>query len=153
DPAAQSLALGEGLRKAAQGIGTALRWVASPLTAVLIASLLLAAGLVYVLLPSSRKNRLRQLVSGFRETTTVDFYRDFLWTLSKVGIRKHPALTAREFAVQVRATIPDDGVDFITEKFCEARYGGTPPAPDERRRIDQILLRLAAITPEKRGGP
>jgi transglutaminase-like putative cysteine protease len=150
DPAAQSLALGEGLRKVVHGVTAALGVVASPLSALLIVGLLLAAALVYALLPRSRKNRLRQFVSGFRETTTVDFYRDFLWTVSKLGIRKHPALTAREFAVQVRATISDDGVDFITEKFCETRYRGTPPEPDERRRIDEILARLSAFQAEKR---
>ena len=133
----------------ARGLGSALRIVLSPLTVALLASLVVVAAIIYALLPRSRKNRLRQLVSGFRESTTVDFYRDFLWTLSKLGIRKHPALTAREFAVQVRASIPDEGVDFITEKFCEARYRGTPPEADERRRIDQILLRLAALHLEK----
>src|SRR6185295_7034431 len=90
DPATQSLALGSGLRKVAQALGSALRVVVSPLTVALLASLVLVAAIVYALLPRSRKNRLRQLVSGFRESTTVDFYRDFLWTLSKLGIRKHP---------------------------------------------------------------
>jgi hypothetical protein len=150
DPAAQSLALGEGLRKVAQGVAAAIRVVASPLTAALLVALILAAALVYALLPRSRKNRLRQLVAGFRETTTVDFYRDFLWTVSKLGIRKHPALTAREFAVQVRTTIGDEGVDYITEKFCEARYRGTPPEPEERRRIEEILARLSTLQLEKR---
>jgi hypothetical protein len=89
-------------------------------------------------------------VAGFREPTTEDYYRDFLWTMTKFGIRKHPALTAREFAVQVRAAIPEDGIDFITEKFCEARYRGTPPGPEERRRIDDILDRLAKLSLEKR---
>jgi len=150
DPTAQSLALGEGLRKIAQGAAAAIRVVASPLTAALLVALILAAALVYALLPRSRKNRLRQFVAGFRETTTVDFYRDFLWTVSKLGIRKHPALTAREFAVQVRTTIPDEGVDYITEKFCEARYRGTPPEPEERRRIEEILARLSTLQLEKR---
>jgi transglutaminase-like putative cysteine protease len=150
DPTVQSLALGEGLRKIARGLTATLRVVVSPVTAVLLVALVVLAALVYALLPRSRKNRLRQFVSGFRETTTVDFYRDFLWTLSKLGIRKHPALTAREFAVQVRTTIPDDGVDFITEKFCEARYRGTPPEPEERRRIDEILARLSVLQLEKR---
>lgn len=150
DPAAQSLALGEGMRKIAALLSRAVRFVVSPRSAIVLVVLGLAAIAAYALLPRSRKMRLRQIVSGFKETTTVDFYRDFLWTLSKLGIRKHPALTAREFALQVRSSIPDDGVDFITEKFCEARYRGTPPAPDERRRIDQILVRLASIALPKR---
>jgi hypothetical protein len=72
----------------------------------------------------------------------VDFYRDFLWALSRRGIRKHPALTPREFAGQIRLTLKDEGVDFVTDKFYEARYRGTPPSPDERRRIDEVLRRL-----------
>lgn len=150
DPATQSLALGQGLRKVARGIAAGARWVFSPVTALLLAGLGFAAAVGYLLLPRSRKNRLRQLVSGFRETTTIDFYRDFLWTLSNLGIRKHPALTAREFAAQIRSTIPDPGIDFITEKFCEARYRGTPPDPRERRAIDEILARLAKVSLEKR---
>jgi len=70
--------------------------------------------------------------------------------MTKFGLRKHPALTAREFAAQVRAAVPEEGIDFITEKFCEARYRGTPPGPDERRRIDAILERLTKLALEKR---
>jgi hypothetical protein len=150
DPTTQSLALGEGLKKIAGWVGSVARLVFSPVTAGILASLALLAAVVYLLLPLSRKNRLRQLVSGFRDTTTVDFYRDFLWTLSKLGIRKHPALTAREFAAQIRGTIPEPGIDFITEKFCEARYRGTPPDPKERRTVDEILERLAKVSLEKR---
>ena len=80
----------------------------------------------------------------------MDFYRDFLWTFSKLGIRKNPAHTAREFALQLRSTVQDDGIDFITEKFYEARYRGTPPQPAERRRIDEILDRLTKLSLEKK---
>jgi transglutaminase-like putative cysteine protease len=145
DPSTQSLALGEGLKKAAEWAGVVAKAVFSPVAAAIVGSFLFVAAIVYLMLPRSRKNRLRQLVSGFKETTTVDFYRDYLWTLSKIGIRKHPALTAREFAVVVRATIPEQGIDFITEKFCEARYRGTAPSADERRKIDEILGRLALV--------
>lgn len=148
DPSIQALALGEGARKLMSVLSALLGWVASPATLTRLATLVVLVGIGYVLLPRSRKNRLRQFVSGFKETTSVDFYRDFLWTLSKLGMRKHPALTAREFAMQVRAAVPDDGIDFITEKFCEARYRGTPPQGEERRRIDEILRRLAAHTPK-----
>jgi hypothetical protein len=146
DPSLQALALGEGTRKLLHAVQALLHWLASPLSLGLLGSLVLLAVVAYALLPRSRKNRFRQFVSGFRETTTVDFYRDFLWTLSKVGVRKHPALTAREFAVQVRASIADEGIDFITEKFCETRYRGTPPEAEDRRRIDEILARLAEKT-------
>jgi transglutaminase-like putative cysteine protease len=145
DPATQALALGEGARKLLAGAGAVARWILSPLTGVVLAGAAALGILGYALLPRGRKDRLRQIVAGFREPTTVDFYRDFLWTLSRLGLRKHPALTAREFAVQVRANIPDDGIDFITEKFCEARYRGTPPEPEDRQKIDAILKRLSQV--------
>ncbi|MBI3856355.1 MAG: DUF3488 domain-containing protein, partial [Planctomycetes bacterium] len=150
DPSVQSLALGEGLRKAARVLISVARAIASPLTAAILVGLVLASAVTYSLLPRSRKNRLRQLVAGFREPTPVDFYRDFLWILTKLGIRKHPALTAREFAVQVKASIPEEGITFLTEKYCEARFRGTPPAPEERRRIDDILERLTKLAPAKK---
>ncbi len=143
DPVTQSAAFAQGMRKLATLLAEAAHWLFSPATLAGVVGILVVGGVIYALLPRSRKIRFRQFVSGFRETTTVDFYRDFLWTLSKLGLKKHPALTAREFAAQVRATIADDGVDFITEKFCEARYRATPPGPEERERIDDILARLA----------
>ncbi len=148
DPATQALALGEGLRKLGGVLETLLAWALSPWHLAGFGGMLVLAFVAYLLLPRSRKLRIRQIVAGFKEPTTIDFYRDFLWTLSKRGIRKHPALTAREFALQVRAQIPDDGVDYITEKFCEARYRGTPPGRDERRRIDEILRRIAELQPK-----
>jgi len=145
DPATQALALGEGARRLLAGTLALTAWIASPLTGAILAILLGLSVVGYALLPRSRKDRLRQIVSGFKEPTTVDFYRDFLWILSKLGFRKHPALTAREFAAQIRASIPVDGIDFITEKFCEARYRGTPPESADRERIDAILKRLAQV--------
>lgn len=149
DPSAQNLALAEGARKVLGFLAALLRFIASPITAAALAAIALLGVLVYALLPRSRKNRLRQLVSGFKETTTVDFYRDFLWTMSKLGVRKHPALTAREFAAQARSVVADDGIDFITERFCEERYRGTSPEPADRAKIDQILERLAQVHLQK----
>jgi hypothetical protein len=148
DPTTQAMALGQGARNLLTWIETVLRWVVSPVSLSALGGLLVLCLVAYLLLPRSRKLRIRQIVAGFKDPTTIDFYRDFLWTLSKRGIRKHPALTAREFAVQVRALIPDDGIDFITEKFCEARYRGTPPEKEERRRIDDILRRIAELQPK-----
>jgi transglutaminase-like putative cysteine protease len=145
DPATQAMALGGVARRLLGGLAAVARGVLSPLAALHAAAIIAVAGLVYALLPRRRKNRLRQMVAGFREPTTVDFYRDFLWTLSKRGFRKHPALTAREFAAQVRASIPDEGIDYVTEKFCEARYRGTPPEVEDLLKIDAILRRLSQV--------
>ncbi len=116
----------------------------SPAALGSFAALAAALAAAYALLPGRHRNRLRQLAAGFREKTTVDFYRDFLWTLSRRGLRKHPALTAREFAFQARRRIDDPGIDFITEKFYRARYRGTPPTTEELRQIREAIERLRA---------
>lgn len=102
---------------------------------------------IYLLLPSRQRARLRQIVSGFRERTSVDFYRDFLWALARRGFRKLPALTAREFARQVRASLADPGVDFVTEKFYEVRYRGDEVSAEDRRNIDEAIERLRRTPP------
>jgi hypothetical protein len=117
-------------------------WIVSPAVMGTAAAIALATLLVYLLLPHARRRRLRQFVTGFRETTTVDFYRDFLWALSKRGIRKHPALTAREFARQIGGTVAGTDVEFVTERFYETRYRGTPPTMEDRERIDRIIAEL-----------
>jgi transglutaminase-like putative cysteine protease len=142
DPKVQSESLGQALSAVVEAGGAAARFIASPPAALTVAGLLAAAALFYLLLPGSQRRRLRQVFAGFREHASIDFYRDFLWALSRRGIRKHPALTPREFAGQVRLTVKDDGIDFVTEKFYEAKYRGTPPTPEDRRRIDEIIQRL-----------
>jgi transglutaminase-like putative cysteine protease len=132
-----------GLQQFSGALARAGRRIASPAVAATLVALALLAAVLYSLLPRNRRNRIRQLVSGFRETTSVDFYQDFLWTLSRRSIHRHPALTAREFARQVRAAIPDEGIDYLTEKFHKARFRGTPPRPEEREKIDAILARIS----------
>jgi transglutaminase-like putative cysteine protease len=142
DPKLQSEAFGQAVSAVGDGLAGFLGWLLSPAAAVTLAVLVLAATLGYLFLPGGQRRRLRQVFSGFRDHASVDFYRDFLWALSRRGIRKHPALTPREFAGQIRLTLRDEGIDFVTDKFYEAKYRGTPPSPDERRRIDEILRRL-----------
>jgi transglutaminase-like putative cysteine protease len=142
DPKAQRLAMGEALSAilgALEAVGRAV------ITPVVLGSVFLAlalAGILYALLPGAQRRRLRQLVGGFRESSTVDFYRDFLWALSRRGIRKHPASTPREFLRQVRGTLPAADLEFLTEKFYETRFRGVPPTALERRRIDEIVAAL-----------
>lgn len=142
DPAVQNRAFGNTVRKLGGLIEALLGALFRPgalLSAALLAAL---SGLAWLFLPRRQKNRLRQIVSGFRETTNVDFYRDFLWILSRRGLRRHPSLTAWEFARQVRAQFADEGVDFVVAKFYEQRFRGTSPSPEDRARIDGILERL-----------
>ena len=137
---------GETLRGTLKAVGSAilkvLAFLVSPWVLGSLATLGLAAVALYLCLPGAQKRRLRQIATGFKETASVDFYRDFLWALARRGLRKSPSTTPLEFARQLKATIADDGIDLITEKFYEARYGGRLPTPEERHRIDQALDRL-----------
>jgi transglutaminase-like putative cysteine protease len=142
DPSSQGETLGVALRALGAFFARVGAVLVSPPALVALAGLLAAAVASWMLMPASRRRRLRQIVSGFREPATVDFYRDFLWALSRRGIRKHPALTPAEFAVQLRPVLADEGIDFVTAKFYEQRYRGTPPSPEDRRRLDAIVQRL-----------
>ncbi len=142
NPKAQDVALAEGLRALGSAIEAIARYAVTPAVLATLFGALFLAGGIYALLPGAQRRRLRQLVGGFRETSTVDFYRDFLWALSKRGIRKPPASTPREFSRQVRGTLPDGDLDFLTQKFYEARFRATPPTADERRRLDTIVAAL-----------
>ncbi len=142
DPAVQNRAFGRTVRNLGGLLEALLRALFRPAALLGLAALAALGGLAWLLLPRRQKNRLRQIVSGFRETTNVDFYRDFLWILSRRGLRRHPSLTAWEFARQVRARFADEGVDFVVDKFYEQRFRGTSPSPEDRVRIDGILERL-----------
>jgi hypothetical protein len=143
-PGLQSETLGRALHAVGRAASAAGRWIFSPVAGLVLAFLAAAALLSYLCLPRGQRRRLRQIVGGFRERSTVDFYRDFLWALSRQGVRKHPALTAREFACEARRRIDDEGIDFVTERFYEAKYRGVTPAPEDRRRIDAVIARLLA---------
>ena len=142
DPKVQSEALGQAMTAVADALGAAGRAVASPVALGGLIGGIVIAVVAYLFLPKSQRHRLRQVFAGFRDQASVDFYRDFLWALSRRGIRKHPALTPREFAGQVRLTVKEEGIDFVTDKFYEAKYRGTPPTADERRRIEDVIQRL-----------
>lgn len=139
---AQELAYVQIMSAIGSGLLTVGEVLVSPWGAGTIAVLVGLAIVVYLLLPSRTRHRMRQIVSGFKDRARIDFYRNFLWALSRRGIRKHPALTAREFASVARERVDDAGIDFVTHKFYEALYRATPPTADERRKIDEIIERL-----------
>jgi transglutaminase-like putative cysteine protease len=142
DPKSQDQALHEAGAAVVGFLLAASEWLISPLVLESLAGTAVLGILVYILLPRGRRHRLHQIMGGFRDTTTVDFYRDLLWALSKFGLRKPGGQTAREFARHARERVNDPGIDFVTEKFCEARYRGTPPTPEDRARIDGIIAEL-----------
>ncbi|HYE98789.1 MAG TPA: DUF3488 and transglutaminase-like domain-containing protein [Planctomycetota bacterium] len=143
DRSSQGQALRGALSAVAAFVGRVARAVFSPAVMGTLLGLLAAAAAVYGVLPSPRRRRLRQLVTGFKDAASVDFYRDLLWALARRGVRKHPALTPHEFARQARVIVPDDGIDFVTAKFYEVRYGGAAVSPADRRRIDEAIVRIA----------
>ncbi len=142
DPALQGEALRDAARAVAMALSAAGRFLAAPRVAGAIAAAALLAGIVYLLLPRRQRNRLRQIAARFREPTRVNFYRDLLWALSLRGCRKPASMTGLEFAREATARLGDAGIGFVTEKFYQARYRGTPPTPDELRRIDEVIARL-----------
>ncbi len=142
DPKSQSQAVRDAVSAVLGFLASAGAWLVSPPVLGTLTGIAFLAVVGYLFLPRGKRHRLRQLVGGFHDTTTVDFYRDFLWALSKRGIKKHPAMTAHEFARQVRAGVGTEGIDFLTEKFYEARYRGTLPSTEDRARIDGIIAGL-----------
>ncbi len=147
DPSAQGRALDEALGAAASAVAGAARFLVSlEVLGTLLGALLLAV-LVYAVLPAARRRRLRQLVGRFPEQSIVPFYRDFLWALSLQGVRKDPALTAREFARSARGRLDEPGIDFVTDRFYAAAYGRTPPTPEELSRIEAIIRRIQSAAP------
>jgi hypothetical protein len=152
DTNSQSRAILDGIHAAAEGVGAVASLFLSPFFGAVLAGLAAVALVFYLVLPKRRRRRLRQILTGFHEPTSVDFYRDFLWALSRLGLRKPATQTAREFAVEVNGRLAIPGIDFVTEMFYQSRYGGTPVRPEDRARIDQIvgeLLRLRGETARK----
>jgi hypothetical protein len=127
------------LGRAASALADAL---AHPAVPVALAALAGAAMAGYLLLPRSERRRIRQALSGFRDSCPVDFYRDFLWALARRGRRKPPAATPLEFAASLQGLLPDADLEFVTAKFYETRFAGRPPSPEDRRRLEAIVSAL-----------
>lgn len=152
DPGSQNEALLGAARAIREGINRAAAFLFHPAVMLSLFALVGLAVGAYLLMPPSRRRRIRQQLTGFRETSTIDFYRDFLWALGRRGVRKPPSLTALEFAREARARIPDEGIDLVTRLFCEARFRGVLPGPDERRRIEEVIARLLRAEQEQPAG-
>ncbi|MBI2931938.1 MAG: DUF3488 domain-containing protein [Planctomycetes bacterium] len=146
DPGRQARAV-RGLREAAAAAGdVAIRVLTSPLTIGAAGILAAIALLIYLLLPRERKARLRQILTGFGEPSSVDFYRDFLWLASRRGLRKPAGLTPREFAAVASGRLPADAVALLTERFYEVKYGGRALAPEDRTRVREALRAMERET-------
>jgi hypothetical protein len=63
-----------------------------------------------------------------------------------MGRRPAHGQTPREFAEEVRAALPDAVAAVpaeVTDLYYRARFGGTPPTPEELARADDRLASLA----------
>jgi transglutaminase-like putative cysteine protease len=112
-------------------------------------TLMTALGIAYYLL---RGRRRKIPVASFATSPSLKFYRDLIRLAGMVGIARKPDQTPLEFA-QVFCAVASarnrsaasalrDGILFITEKFCDARYGKiTLPEEDSRK----ILHHLKAV--------
>jgi len=85
-----------------------------------------------------------------REQSRVDFYEQFMKILAGHGIRRAPAQTPLEFAVQTQTQLSErldgDGLsgfpDDLVRRFYDVRYGSTRLNPAERQAISHLLTRL-----------
>jgi hypothetical protein len=149
DPAALRKAAAAMGRAAAGLLRSAGKALASPPVLLAAAAALIAALAAWTFLPAGRKRTLRRLAAGFDARTPVGFYADFLWIMAaRHGLRKAPSQTAWEFA---RAAVARAGghsaaaIDFVTARYCEARYAGRAPDTAARVRIEEMLEQLRRI--------
>jgi len=144
DPALQ----GSAFKSAGAAIGAigglASRVLLSPAAWVVLGSAALAGAVAWILMPRSRKARLRQILGGFRERSSVDFYRDFLWLASKKGVHKAAGQTGREFAAQAGGVLPRAPVELITDRFYEVKFGGRTLESEEGARLRAALREIEA---------
>ncbi|MBM4084242.1 MAG: DUF3488 domain-containing protein [Planctomycetes bacterium] len=96
----------------------------------------------------TRKAGWRLFVRGQRPArtrTSVKFYRDLLKALKKKGYVRWPHETPQEFADSVLARGGERlrPVRTITERFCEARYGGREIGRQEVAQIEAMLKEIA----------
>ncbi|MBI4564864.1 MAG: transglutaminase domain-containing protein [Planctomycetes bacterium] len=118
----------------------------SPRAWILLLSTLAAGAAVYALLPTPQRSRVRQLLSGFRDRSSVDFYQHYLWLAARRVPRKPAGWTGREYADLARRALPADAVEWITEKFYAVRYGGATLDAADRAVIDGMLRKIEAAS-------
>jgi transglutaminase-like putative cysteine protease len=142
DPGSQN----ETFRAVWGAVASAGKFVGSVLSSLpfLIAAALLLIGLavLYRLMPAPQRRRLRRLLRPSATPSSIEFYGDFLWILARRGIRKHPAMTGREFADALCVRLPEHGVRRLTRTFYRVKYGGAALSDDERAEMERIIRRV-----------
>lgn len=92
---------------------------------------------------------------GFRRPRSPGFYARLVSTLERQGIVRPAAATPAAWADELRRSDPERfaGLPEVTAAFYRARFGGTLPDAEQRRRIDRVIDGLARRRPAAAAGP
>jgi transglutaminase-like putative cysteine protease len=135
----------EGYGRGSSGIGVAFfkkPWVAATLDCLIV---LAAFGAVFFIVRAQRIGKAAQVAKGpdavamrgVRNESTSKIGRLYAGLVKDVerqaGVRKHPALTPREFLDQVRTSLAgaDEPVRVATDAYVESLYSGRTVGPDD----------------------
>jgi hypothetical protein len=95
-------------------------------------------------LPLRQRRRLLQRVAGQSAASSVPFYEDMLWILSRHGLRKPAALTGLEYGQWLLRRCPFEEVSHLTHQFYQVKYGAKVLSPNEQAEIERQLQHLEA---------
>jgi transglutaminase-like putative cysteine protease len=127
-------------RLSEQGQSDGISTLQDRLPALLAGGVGLAAAVLLVLVGSRRKRR----TAG--ADGRIEFYERLVRALARRGLRRPPASTPMEFALQTVSREPTRlaGVDEVTRLYYRVRYGLRQPDAAERARLEELLARLEA---------
>jgi hypothetical protein len=94
-------------------------------------ALILATGVIVVLLGVVALMRHRGPARGHSPVPIC--YKKALSLLTRRGVRRAPAMTARDFATDLRTRVPPEAADafhMLTEAYLAERFGGETPTDD-----------------------
>jgi len=107
-------------------------------------ALLAAAAMVLAVVRARRTARRGRPGSEVPDDPGLDFYRSFLTSLARHGLRRRRTATPHELAREASAILPADAIWTITDAFCGARYGGKPLSAPVRASVTTALCEIEA---------
>lgn len=130
----------------AEGPGAVQRSLGRGVLAI-VALVVIAAG-VYLLLPGRRRAK-AQGDPGISDSARIaqGHYERALTQLARLGHRKRPSQTPREFATALASTGDHilEPFEDLTERFYEARFGERPLSGADVSRLDAFILELRGV--------
>ena len=92
---------------------------------------------------SSRKRR-KKTRTQLLMLKGLGFWANLLKVLRSARVLPSPALTPREIAVSLSATVPQiPGLSDLGDRYYQVRYGGCPLSPAEQQQVDATIAQLA----------